>query len=72
MKCIDLDLRFMSLIIRVMSVDHEAVKQKHVPSPDMARHPSMHRRDTLDMFTITRGEIYLVTDTNEVLPTARS
>src|SRR5882757_1259625 len=47
---------------------HEAVSQKHVPSQeDIERHPSMHRTDTLDMFTITRGEIYLVTDTDEVL-----
>ena len=54
--------------IEVLQELHEAVKQKHVPSPDdMARHPSMHRTDTLDMFTITRGEIYLVTDTDEVL-----
>jgi len=34
---------------------------------DIERHPSLHRTDTLDMFTITRGEIYLVTDTDEVL-----
>jgi mannose-6-phosphate isomerase-like protein (cupin superfamily) len=54
--------------IEVLKELHEAVKQKYVPSPeDMARHPSMHRTDTLDMFTITRGEIYLVTDTDEVL-----
>ena len=54
--------------IEVLQELHEVVKQKYVPSPeDMARHPSMHRTDTLDMFTITRGEIYLVTDTDEVL-----
>jgi mannose-6-phosphate isomerase-like protein (cupin superfamily) len=54
--------------IEILQELHEAVNQKHVPSPeDMARHPSMHRTDTLDMFTITRGEIYLVTDTDEVL-----
>jgi mannose-6-phosphate isomerase-like protein (cupin superfamily) len=54
--------------IEVLQELHEAVKQKHVPSPeDIARHPSMHRTDTLDLFTITRGEIYLVTDTDEVL-----
>src|ERR1700682_2894839 len=54
--------------IEVLQTLHEAVNQKHVPSrEDMDRHPSMHRTDTLDMFTITRGEIYLVTDTGEVL-----
>jgi quercetin dioxygenase-like cupin family protein len=54
--------------IEVLQKLHEEVSQKHVPSrDDMERHPSMHRTDTLDMFTITRGEIYLVTDTDEVL-----
>ena len=27
----------------------------------------MHRTDTLDLFTVAYGEIYLVTDTDEVL-----
>ena len=27
----------------------------------------MHRTDTLDMFTVAYGEIYLVTDTDEAL-----
>jgi hypothetical protein len=27
----------------------------------------MHRTDTLDMFVVSYGEIYLVTDTDEVL-----
>ncbi|HEY4443584.1 MAG TPA: cupin domain-containing protein [Steroidobacteraceae bacterium] len=54
--------------IEILQQLHEAVNQKHEPSrEDMERHPSMHRTDTLDMFTITRGEIYLVTDTDEVL-----
>src|ERR1700730_17708308 len=54
--------------IEVLKKLPEAVSQKHVPSrEDIERHPSMHRTDTLDMFTITRGEIYLVTDTDEVL-----
>ena len=54
--------------IDIMKKVHVAVKQKHVPSrEDVQRHPSMHRTDTLDMFTVTRGEIYLVTDTDEVL-----
>jgi hypothetical protein len=33
----------------------------------MARHPSMHHTDTLDCLTCVRGQIYLVTDTGEVL-----
>jgi hypothetical protein len=44
------------------------VKQKHEPSAaDLARHPSMHRTDTLDCITCVIGEIYLVTDVDEVL-----
>lgn len=47
---------------------HSQVKQKYEPTAeDTARHPSMHRTDTLDMFTIARGEIYLVTDVDETL-----
>ena len=43
---------------------NKEVRQKHLPSEtDMARHPSMHRTDTLDCLTCVRGEIYLVTDT---------
>ncbi|MEH2488680.1 cupin domain-containing protein [Bradyrhizobium sp. AZCC 2230] len=44
------------------------VKQKHTPTAeDMARHPSMHRTDTLDCITCVKGEIYMVTDVDEVL-----
>ncbi len=44
------------------------VEQKHAPSAeDLARHPSMHRTDTLDCITCVSGEIYLVTDVDEVL-----
>jgi len=44
------------------------VEQKHTPSADdLARHPSMHRTDTLDCITCVIGEIYLVTDVDEVL-----
>lgn len=47
---------------------NEAVAQKHAPSEaDFARHPSMHRTDTLDCITCVIGEIYLVTDVDEVL-----
>jgi hypothetical protein len=44
------------------------VQQKHQPSAeDLTRHPSMHRTDTLDCITCIKGEIYLVTDVDEVL-----
>jgi len=47
---------------------HAQVKQKHQPTEeDLARHPSMHRTDTLDCFTCVTGEIYLMTDVDEVL-----
>jgi mannose-6-phosphate isomerase-like protein (cupin superfamily) len=54
--------------IDVLRELNKEVKQKHPPTEaDLARHPSMHRTDTLDMFTVAHGEIYLVTDTDEVL-----
>ncbi|MEP9350744.1 cupin domain-containing protein [Xanthobacter sp. KR7-225] len=47
------------------------VEQKHAPSDeDLRRHPSMHRTDTLDCIVCVKGEIYLVTDVEEVLMTA--
>ncbi len=47
---------------------HLQVKQKHPPTAeDLARHPSMHRTDTLDCFACVKGEIHLVTDVDEVL-----
>lgn len=47
---------------------HREVKQKHMPSEeDLARHPSMHRTDTLDVIICVKGEIYLMTDKDEVL-----
>jgi hypothetical protein len=46
------------------------VEQKHLPSQaDSLRHPTVHRTDTLDCITVVRGEIYLITDTGEVLMT---
>lgn len=54
--------------IETLHTLHKTVKQKYPPTEaDMARHPSMHRTDTLDMFVIARGEIYLVTDADETL-----
>jgi hypothetical protein len=53
---------------RVLAELNQQVHQKHQPSrTDLARHPSMHRTDTLDCLTCVRGEIYLVTDKDETL-----
>jgi hypothetical protein len=44
--------------------------QKYPPTPeDLARHYSMHRTDTLDIIFVFRGEIYLITDVEEILCT---
>jgi mannose-6-phosphate isomerase-like protein (cupin superfamily) len=54
--------------IEILKGLNKKVKQKYLPTEkDLARHPSMHRTDTLDMFTVAYGEIHLVTDTDEVL-----
>ena len=54
--------------IASMHALHKDVDQKYPPMErDLARHPSMHRTDTLDLFVIARGEIYLVTDADETL-----
>lgn len=54
--------------IKKLQEVNKEVKQKYPPTPaDLARHPSMHRTDTLDMFVVAYGEIYLVTDTDETL-----
>jgi len=46
---------------------NKEVRQKHLASAaDLERHPTMHRTDTLDCLTCVRGEIYLVTDSDEV------
>lgn len=53
--------------IEILQDLNKKVKQKYPPTPkDLERHPSMHRTDTLDMFVVAYGEIYLVTDTDEV------
>jgi mannose-6-phosphate isomerase-like protein (cupin superfamily) len=47
---------------------HKNVKQKYPPTEhDLERHPSMHRTDTLDCICVISGEMYLVTDVEEVL-----
>jgi quercetin dioxygenase-like cupin family protein len=53
---------------RVLADLNEKVAQTIAPSDDdLARHPSMHRTNTLDCITCVIGEIYLVTDVDEVL-----
>ncbi|MFB6549298.1 MULTISPECIES: cupin domain-containing protein [unclassified Streptomyces] len=47
---------------------NKLVGQKHEPTEaDSKRHATMHRTDTMDCITVVRGEIYLVTDTEDVL-----
>jgi mannose-6-phosphate isomerase-like protein (cupin superfamily) len=47
---------------------HRDTGQKHMPTAeDYNRHPSMHCTDTLDFQICVQGEIYLLTDTGEVL-----
>ena len=54
--------------IKILQELNRKVKQKYPPTEaDFVRHPSMHRTDTLDMFVVAYGEIYLVTDTDETL-----
>jgi len=54
--------------IEILQDLNKKVKEKYPPTPkELERHPSMHRTDTLDMFVVAYGEIYLVTDTDEVL-----
>jgi mannose-6-phosphate isomerase-like protein (cupin superfamily) len=54
--------------IEILKELNKEVKQKYPPTEkDLARHPSMHRTDTLDIFVVAYGEIYLVSDTDETL-----
>jgi mannose-6-phosphate isomerase-like protein (cupin superfamily) len=54
--------------VEILQELNKKVKQKYPPTEkDLERHPSMHRTDTCDMFTVAYGEIYLVSDTDETL-----
>ena len=54
--------------IELMKEVNRKVKQKYPPTDkDLERHPTMHRTDTLDCFVVVRGEVYLVSDTDEGL-----
>jgi len=47
---------------------NKKIKQKYDATPeDIARHPTMHRTDTLDCIYCCKGEIYLITDVDEIL-----
>ncbi|MDB5460538.1 MAG: hypothetical protein JWO72_2279 [Caulobacteraceae bacterium] len=47
---------------------HRETQQKHMPTEeDYQRHPSMHRTDSLDVICCIKGEVYLMTDLDEVL-----
>jgi quercetin dioxygenase-like cupin family protein len=47
---------------------NKVTKQKYQSTAeDLARHPTMHRTDTLDLAVVVSGEIYLMTDTDETL-----
>jgi len=53
---------------RVFAQLNAAVGQKIAPTAaESARHPTMHRTDTLDCITCVIGEVYLVIDTDELL-----
>jgi hypothetical protein len=54
--------------IEILQDLNKEVKQKYPPTEkDLARHPSIHRTDSCDMFVVAYGEIYLVTDVDETL-----
>ena len=47
---------------------NEQVKQKHLPSAEeSARHPTMHRTNTLDCIYCCKGEVHLITDVDDVI-----
>lgn len=54
--------------LAAMAELNKAVGQKvGASSAETARHPSMHRTNTLDALTCVIGEIYLMTDVDEIL-----
>ena len=54
--------------VREVQKLHTEVDQKHAPSAaDLARHPTMHRTDTLDCIVCVKGEVHLMTDVDDVV-----
>jgi quercetin dioxygenase-like cupin family protein len=55
-------------LIEEMKKFHQMVGQKHMPTDeDYKRHFTMHRTDSVDYLTCVIGEVWLVTDVDEVL-----
>ena len=55
-------------LIAEMKRFHEMVGQKHMPTEeDYKRHFTMHRTDSVDYITCVIGEVWLMTDVDEVL-----
>ncbi|MGI8680408.1 MAG: cupin domain-containing protein [Jatrophihabitans sp.] len=53
---------------KVFAELNKEIGQKIEPSAeDSQRHPTMHRTNTLDCITCVIGEVYLITDVDEVL-----
>ena len=53
-----------------MIVRHNAIHSVHVPSIEYlraAKHPSMHKTDTLNYFVLTEGEVWSLSDGKDVL-----
>lgn len=53
-----------------MLAGHAALKSVHVPSLEelrAAKHPSMHKTDTLNYFVVTSGEVWMLTEGEDVL-----
>lgn len=50
-------------------LDAQVGQTLQASASEKAKHPNMHRTHTLDFTTCVRGQIYLVTDENEVLMT---
>lgn len=47
---------------------HKSAGQTHMPTEaDYQRHPNMHRTDSLDIIAVVKGEIYMMTDEDEIL-----
>jgi mannose-6-phosphate isomerase-like protein (cupin superfamily) len=54
------------LLARVKE-SHVKFGQKHPPTEeDMARHPMMHRTDSMDIIFVFQGEVDLITDLEEI------
>ena len=57
-------------VLRKFKELNKNVAQKYEPSAeDSARHPMMHKTDTVDIIFVVKGEIYLITDVEEMLCT---